>query len=81
MLTTIVPSLLKEEVINQYIELAYLAIKFNKLELTKENMILFFKLLCKVHGNLFSICDEEYEYFGIGLYYPNVGVIMSLELL
>ena len=68
----LVHSQLPVEIRSWYIELSYLLTKFNQLPITEANMLEFFELLCRVHGNLVTVCNEEYEYFATALYYPSV---------
>jgi len=66
------PSQLPAETREKYIELSYLLTKFNQLTISEGNMLEFFELLCRIHSSLFSVCNEEYEYFATALYYPSV---------
>ncbi|MDR3548163.1 MAG: zinc finger MYND domain-containing protein [Candidatus Pacebacteria bacterium] len=71
----VVPSQLPSDVRSRYVELAYLMVKFNQLQVAEANMLEFFEFLCRIHGNLFSVCNEEYEYFATALYFPSVSYL------
>lgn len=79
-LLPLVPSQLPLDTREYYVELAYLLTRFNQLPVTDGNMLEFFELLCRVHSNLVSVCNEEFEYFATALYYPSVRFFKNFRI-